>query len=145
MEPGDFITFASRTVTQGKAGARSAISRAYYGVFHIARLVLQELTSEFPRNATAHNLMPQFFQAVEHPSAIATATLLSALHSERIKADYQLDLTSVEKTALSKLSVEAAVEIQNHLEVFRRDCTADSDLLQKFREGIARIKSVHKA
>ena len=145
MEPGEFITFASRTVTQGKAGARSAISRAYYGVFHASRRVLQELAAEVPRNATAHNLLPQFFQAVNHPSAIAAATLLSGLHGERIKADYQLTLAPIEETAFARLMVESAVEVQRHLEAFRGDCLADARLLQDFRDGVARVRSVHQA
>jgi hypothetical protein len=145
MEPGEFITFASRTVTQGKAGARSAISRAYYGAFHASRRVLQELAAEVPRSAAAHNLLPQFFQAVNHPSANAAATLLSGLHGERIKADYQLTLTSIEETAFAKLMVESAVETQNHLGAFHRDCRADARLLQEFRDGVARVKSVHQA
>lgn len=144
MDPGDFITFASRNVTQGKAGARSAISRAYYGVFHIAREVLHELASELPRGASAHNLVPQYLQAVDHPTSNAVATLLSGLHSERIKADYQLSATSVEATDVAKLHVESAVESQQLLEQFRRDCLADPRLLQELRDSVARVKAVHR-
>jgi hypothetical protein len=42
MEPAEFISFASRVVAYSKAGARSAVSRAYYGAFHKALSVLAD-------------------------------------------------------------------------------------------------------
>jgi hypothetical protein len=50
MDGSAFIVFASRlavATASGPAGYRSAVSRAYYGAFHLARELLQEFGFHF--------------------------------------------------------------------------------------------------
>ena len=85
MNPEEFISFAARVVGYGPAGARSAVSRAYYGAFHAAVFILDELGCAPPRNATSHKLISEFLGCSSHVSARSAATLLSDLHSRRLR------------------------------------------------------------
>lgn len=144
MEASEFLTFAGRAVTMGKAGARSAVSRAYYGVFHTARNLLHELVGEFAASGRSHNLVPQYLSSANHPPGNAAATLLSSLHRSRILADYDLSNPAVENTQLVKLEVEMALEAQRLLDEFGHDCRSDPTVLDALRNGIAKVKSVHR-
>ena len=58
MDPAEFLRFASNTIKRGRpVDCRVAVSRAYYGVFNIARQVLgNDLPDYFlwsPRHFTA--------------------------------------------------------------------------------------------
>jgi hypothetical protein len=144
MDSREFVSFAGRVVALGKAGARSAISRAYYGAFHTAGELIEELTGESLRSGKAHNLVPQYVMSADHDAGNLAARLLSDLHGHRIKADYELSMEFVEATDFAKTQVEAALAVQRHLDEFRSACLADPHLLQQFRDGIARIKAIHK-
>jgi hypothetical protein len=145
MEANEFLAFAGRTVALGKAGARSAISRAYYGAFHLSRELLEDLVAETSRNARSHNLVPQFLSAANHVAATNAARALINLHTQRIIADYDLLNETVESLETAKLRVELAMDVARLLEEFRRDCLADPQLLQNLRNGVARVKSIHQA
>ena len=145
MDASDFITFAGRTVNLGKAGARSAISRAYYGAFHIACDILLELNARVPRGGKSHNLVPQYIHSANHALGTLAAKMLLDLHTERIRADYDMSSESVERPELARLRVESALEVQRLLEQFRQDCRADPGLRQQLHDGVAKVKAVHKA
>jgi uncharacterized protein (UPF0332 family) len=145
MEPSEFVTFAGRAVTQGKAGARTAISRAYYGLFHAAQQIVQELTGEASGSGKAHNLVPQFLWSTKHLTASDAARIISSLHGDRIEADYKLSRELPEQLEFAKSKVELALDTLPLLEQFRKDCRADPQLLQSLRDAVARVKSIHKA
>lgn len=83
MDGSEFVGLSGRIVSMGRAGARSAVSRAYYGAFHIAMRLLDELDRAPPRSGKAHNLVPQMLESAGHPDGRAAGTLLSDLHSDR--------------------------------------------------------------
>ena len=108
-----FISLAGKLATAADPAAlRSAVSRAYYGAFHMAEAFLAEIDRPVPRNANAHVLVARTLQRSGQPDAIRAGSLLGDLHSDRIKADYRLDDLRVETTAFARLSVETAHEIQ---------------------------------
>jgi hypothetical protein len=96
-EPWAILVAVGRIVTMGRTGARSAVSRAYYGVFHLAREIVETATGERYGNATLHNLIPQFIQSAKHPDGYIAAGHIADLHSDRIRADYRLAANSTEK------------------------------------------------
>jgi hypothetical protein len=144
MEAAEFVAFAGRNVSQGKAGARTAISRAYYGAFHAALAILQELAAESPGSGKAHNLVAQYLLAAKHPMASAAARIIAGLHKDRIEADYRLSLALCEDLAFAKSKVELAAGSLKLLEQFRQECRADSTMMQALRDGIAHVKAVHR-
>lgn len=144
MNATEFITIAGRVIGLGKAGPRTAISRAYYGLFHIARSLVEEFTAETYGSGKSHNLIPQFIEEAAHPTGITVARMLGDLHTERIKADYRLNDESTDDVEFAKVCVETALYGQRLLEQFRQECLADPQLLQNLRDGVARVKAIHK-
>lgn len=145
MKAEEFIRFAGRIVTQGSAGARSAVSRAYYGVFHTAADLIEELTGQRCRSGKAHNLVSQFIEFSQHPHAKQAALAITDLHTERIQADYRLSSSEIESVDYAKACVETALRTQRLLAKLRSDCLADPKQLQKLSDGVARVKSIHQA
>ena len=145
MDAADFITIAGRVAGLGKAGARTAVSRAYYGLFHIARSLIEEFTAESYGSGRSHKLVPQFIESAKHPAGDAAAKMLMDLHSERIKADYRLHDESAESLEFAKVSIETALQGSRLLEHFRADCHANTELVDRLKAGVARVKSIHRA
>ena len=141
MNPEDFISFAARVVGYGPAGARSAVSRAYYGAFHTAVFILEELRCAPSRNATSHKLISEFLGCSSHVAARSAARLLSDLHSRRLRSDYRMADAGAESLEFAKLSVENAHDVRTHLVAFRHACD-DPQLLDELRQEVARLKAL---
>ena len=144
MKAEDFVGLSGKLVTMGPAGARSAVSRAYYGAFHAALTVLEELVSAPAANARSHNLVPIFLKSANHPDGNFAARLLSDLHGDRIDVDYKLDMKLVESVNFAKSGVETAVEILKRLEQFRAACLQDPAVKQALRDGIEKVRASFK-
>ncbi|HQU46855.1 MAG TPA: hypothetical protein PK867_28885, partial [Pirellulales bacterium] len=138
MNPAEFIVLAGRIVTFGPAGARTAVSRSYYGAFHEALDLLDDIGCGCPRNGKAHNLVPIFLDFPGISDARRASGLLSDLHSDRVKCDYRLRELSVEDTAFAKLDVETSIKITDLLKKFQLECQS-APMLQAFQSHVARI------
>ena len=143
MNPAELVIMAGTLVGRGPAGARSAVSRAYYGAFHAAADLLADLECECPRNGKAHNLVPQFLQASANGDAQTAGGLLSDLHSERVRADYRIQEIRVETLSYAQAGVETASAVLRHLEAFRRACEA-VEVVDDLRVAVARIKEIRR-
>ena len=112
MTGDDFIHLAGKLATSvDEAALRSAVSRAYYGAFHLALQFLEDIERRIPRNAQAHVQATRTLQNSAHPDAYRAGSLLGDLHTERIKADYRLDDKRVGTSAFARTCVETAHEI----------------------------------
>ena len=145
MDATEFITLSGKLVAMGAAGARTAVSRAYYGSFHLALAVLLEKAGESCGNSRAHKLVTIYLRSVDQPDAIAAADLLADLYTDRIKADYRLDLMTTEDARFAMNGVESAREIERRLAKFRLACDSDPTLPTRLRDGISRIKTAFGA
>ena len=116
MTGDDFIILAGKLATNAdEASLRSAVSRAYYGAFHLALHYLDDIERPAPQNANAHVYVARQLQKSGHLDAFRAGSLLGDLHTERIKADYRLDNKRIGTTAFARLCVERATEIQSAL------------------------------
>lgn len=118
MTPDDFISVAGRlaaTANSEEAVYRTAVSRAYYGAFHLAASLLKDLGFSAPRTANVHVFVQHCLNGSGQSSACIAASLLGDLHAARIRADYQLDRTTVGTHAVAMLCVEMAHEIRTAL------------------------------
>lgn len=91
MNPDEFLVLAEQLATgPGEAALRSAISRAYYAVFHV---VLQELgpAFEIPVDASGHRILGHCLRNCGVPQAVPLAQTLDSLRDLRNRADYRLD------------------------------------------------------
>ncbi len=142
MNPNEFIVLSARIVSFGEAGARSAVSRAYYGAFHCALECLVRLQTSANANGASHAVVPQFFQSATHNSAIEAGHLLSDLHSDRVKADYQLSNSKCDARGFAKSCIESANAIVDRINLFEQACKNDGKLLTTFRESVAKVKAI---
>jgi hypothetical protein len=91
MNPEDFMVLAVKlSSSHGEAERRSAISRAYYGLFHSARLIVDACDVLCPESAEAHDKVTRCLQNSGDASLVAAGRELSSLRSIRNHADYRL-------------------------------------------------------
>jgi hypothetical protein len=124
MDPRDFLKLAEELVVARMAGAvrfRTAIGRANYGAFNFGSQILGQLGFPPAENAQGHNQTVRLFQHSGDPALEAAAGLLGDLHSLRLKADYQLKRTDVEKMKVAQAAVESADSIFGDLDAFLID------------------------
>jgi len=114
MTGNDFIAVAGKIAAtySDPASCRTAISRAYYGAFHLAKTFLAEIAFEPPRSANTHVFIQHRLAGSGQPAAVKVASLLGDLHEDRLHADYNLDNKQIETVARARASVERAMRIQ---------------------------------
>ncbi|HVC98612.1 MAG TPA: HEPN domain-containing protein [Pirellulales bacterium] len=111
MNGDEFIRVASKWAANsaaGEASFRSAVSRAYYGAFHIGQKLLADLGFDIPAGANSHGLVRILLLESGHAEAVEAGRLLKDLHSDRIKADYRIDKGDAATQRAAQLAVETA-------------------------------------
>jgi len=95
MEGKEFFTLAQKlTQMRNEPALRSAVSRAYYAVFHCCMKLLTELGFKFSKDASAHAKVAAYLNNADIIAINDVADALSYLRKRRNFADY--DLTSKE-------------------------------------------------
>lgn len=89
-----------------EASLRTAISRAYYAAFGVARSRVRSLRSETRRSAAEHGEVAAFYAARFGERGEEVAAVLGRLRSRRNSADYDDALETVED--ICNLSIEDA-------------------------------------
>ncbi len=119
----EYIDFAAKLAAtySSAAGCRSAISRAYYGAFHLAKAFLAELGWRPPRNANVHVFVQHRLANCGHARAVEAGRILTDLHRARNDADYSLGKASVEDAGYAKTRVVAARQVQRSIEDCNRE------------------------
>lgn len=139
MNPAEFISVGARVVGIGPAGARSAVSRAYYGAFHEALAFLQKIGCAPSANGSAHSSVPQFLCCTTNDNARDAGYLLSDLHSDRVRADYRLDKPAADAMSFGRNGIEAAYKICELLAALDTVCK-DPAVVDKIRAEISALK-----
>ncbi|MEX2139409.1 MAG: HEPN domain-containing protein [Pirellulales bacterium] len=121
MTGSDILTVAGNLVANpalGNAEARyrSAISRAYYGAYHLVVALLSECSLRVPENHNGHEVAYQSLFTTGIPEAVTAARLLNDLRGERIKADYKLSRKGLDSPANAREKVEMAYNVSSSLE-----------------------------
>ncbi|HEX5447049.1 MAG TPA: hypothetical protein VFW87_24755 [Pirellulales bacterium] len=96
MDPLDFIAFPIRlSSSRNEADLRSAVSRAYYGAFHVARTFLGDCGLRFSAKemygAEVHQKVRYCLSQSGNTDAPRVSRNLRLLRSQRNEADYNLD------------------------------------------------------
>jgi uncharacterized protein (UPF0332 family) len=104
MNGRDFLTLA-RLLAAGSTEAswRSAISRAYYAGFHVARDLLEDLGFVVPNGDQAHAYLYRRLQNCGYPQVASAGMTLDRLRSERNRADYDLHWRITQTSAASQI------------------------------------------
>lgn len=120
----DYIAVAERlALSRGaqEGDFRSAVSRAYYGAFHLAADFLSSLGCSVPKGAAAHGWIPQVLLSGGCQEAIEAGRLLRDLHTDRITADYRWERRSTGNLADAKTAIEVAHQIRAALILCAQD------------------------
>lgn len=138
MDPLEFISLALRLARSGReADRRTAVGRAYYGAFHIARHFLLDCGINFSPKETfgaeIHRKVQYCFMESGNLDASQVGSRLFTLRNQRNAADYDLDSTSFKDAASTFRMVRFAPEI---VDVLQR-CRLDPD----FQETLAKIRA----
>lgn len=130
----DFIALAGRlAASNDEAALRSAVSRAYYGAFHLAIAFLAEL--DCPTNG--HGEPPRRLSEPGNENARLAGQLLIELQGARVKADYKLNDRRLAAIEFARHHVEIAHSIRGEL-----DKCVGEDVRTAIKTEIARF--LHK-
>lgn len=136
----EFLSLAEQYV-QGQAEAdwRSAVSRAYYAAFHVAREFMSDLGFATPRADQAHAFLWRRLGNCGHVPLTLAGSRLNQLRGERNRADYDLNLNLAWKDAqaavksasliiatLQSLSIEDRQLATEVMKTYERDVLRES-------------------
>jgi uncharacterized protein (UPF0332 family) len=131
MDGREFLTVADDlAVGENEADWRSAISRAYYAAFHVARAVLVQCGFDAPIGDQAHAYLWLRLSNCGHPDLEEVGRRLSRLRSLRNQADYQLAVSVEQPQAASYVLM--ATEIIETLDM----AAAETGILVRITDGI---------
>lgn len=140
MNGDDFISLAgmlaSGTAAYPEARHRTAISRAYYGAFHLAVDALAALGCTIRENHQGHREAITKLRTSGVAEAIRAARLIEELQSMRIRADYRLDYHDAEDKQAALIIVESAHDAVAALEACLNE-PIRSQLIAHFTDGAA--------
>lgn len=92
MNPDDFLVLAVRlSASSGESERRTAISRAYYAVFHKARVLVEGCGIVCPPTAEVHDKLARCLQNAQDADLAMIGDKLNMFRSVRNTADYRLN------------------------------------------------------
>lgn len=92
MIPSDFVELAIKlSANPSEAAQRSAVSRAYYGAFHSARILVESCGFRFAGSGETHSHLPYCLEHSGDQELQAVVRKLNSLRLARNAADYDLD------------------------------------------------------
>jgi len=110
MNPRDFMDLAWELLGGMKqAEWRSAVSRAYYAAFHVARGLLRQAGFAAPLAENAHAYVWLRLSNSGHPDVQIAGAKLSLLRSGRNLADYELQRTLNQATATDQVRMASDI------------------------------------
>jgi uncharacterized protein (UPF0332 family) len=116
----DFLTVAKQLADASTESAwRSAISRAYYAAFHVARELLEDLRFAVPHADRAHVYLSRRLANSGHTQTQQAGTDLNALRGDRNQADYDLHRSVTAR--LATVHVRLAEQIVVFLDAARHE------------------------
>jgi uncharacterized protein (UPF0332 family) len=117
MTGDEFLTLADAILheSQGRSEAicRTAISRAYYGAFHLSLAFLQRLGVAVGKD---HGDIWRCLASSQVAVAKQAATRLAMLHEDRTAADYRLDSPKPKNFEYARDCVDRGLYIQRLME-----------------------------
>lgn len=147
MDPLDFISLALRlSNSQNEADLRTAVSRAYYGAFHVARKFLVDVGLRWSHKesyaAEIHVKVRHCLSQSGSDDAVLASDQLWALRDLRNQADYELDSAKFKSASRVAAAVRVAPVIIDALQRCESDPTFPEtrDRIRKYAGDVLRIR-----
>jgi uncharacterized protein (UPF0332 family) len=109
----------------GAADLRSAISRAYYSAFLVARSFLEEIGYSVTMLGRSHEVVAHALRESGERELIRAASDLGTLGTDRRIADYELHKTSVEQVARADEMLRFCKSVISRLDAARTRTRTD--------------------
>jgi uncharacterized protein (UPF0332 family) len=146
MDPRKFCELAGHLAVRSDAAAhRSAISRAYYSLFHVILQYMQKAGIPLPeRRADCHEkLYWLLFNGTDDPTLKGVARELHDLRVKRNTADYDLGVDYVEKQKNAMAYVELAKRATDRFDQCCQDSiriTQAMDDVKRYATNVLKLK-----
>lgn len=122
MTANDFISVATQLLAgEGEGRFRSAVSRGYYGAFHIARQFLFDCGVLVPIDLSVHRNVRWCLANSTEPRIVDASRILESLRRVRNDADYNLSSPRFNDRAAATKEVQRAVEISGLLAPYQTE------------------------
>jgi uncharacterized protein (UPF0332 family) len=142
MKPQEFLTLAERLVAvPHEAELRSAVSRAYYCVFHSARLLVETCGVQVPLSASAHDKVDKCLQNSGNNELILAGRALNTLRSARNQADYRLLDRQFQDVRYVQVWVKTAKQVQEAIDSAEGNIEAFRGTIKSYARGILRLRT----
>src|SRR5580693_5937170 len=106
MSPEEFLTLGEELVERNTpACCRSAISRAYYGVFNAVGQLMRDSGLHLTEGSAEHGKVWQDLLNCGVQDLVKAGSQLGELHGMRIKADYRMQFRQPEEYKTAKFWV----------------------------------------
>ena len=106
----DYLPFASSLASgPTEAAWRSAVSRAYYAAFHVARNLFTDLGFTVPKAERAHAYLWLRLANCGHPDVQNAGLDLNHLRQDRNRADYEAQRSMSRPTAAKNVQIAAEI------------------------------------
>jgi uncharacterized protein (UPF0332 family) len=133
MDPRTFLELAAEWATgSSEAEWRSAMSRAYYAAFHVARALLESAGFAVPSGGQAHGYLNLRLQNAGNVEVQRAGALLVTLRSLRNRADY--DLNSPFEQTLAITRVQVVMDVIRTLDELAAASTILAGVVQAIRD-----------
>jgi len=140
MKGRDFLTLAN-TLASGTTEAewRSAVSRAYYAAFHVARELFESLGFQVPRSERAHNYLTIRLQNCGVAQVQSAGRNLDQLRGDRNFADYEVRKPFWHKNSAAQ--VQSAVLVIQILDAAKNEPTRTqiTDGMKLYEQTVLRV------
>ena len=134
----EFLTLAEQHVRgQSEVEWRSAVSRAYYAAFHVAREFLGDLGFETPRADQAHAYLWRRLGNCGHVPLALAGSRLNQLRGERNRADYDLNLDLAWKDAQAAVK-SAALIVATRQALSNEDRQLATEVMKTYERDVLR-------
>jgi len=111
----------NKALGNAEARYRSAVSRAYYGAFHLVVDFLHQVGRAIDENHNGHEQAYRILFGTGISEAVEAARFLSVLRRDRIRADYRLSVPGFDEQNLAMERVELAETIRSLLDKCRQN------------------------
>ena len=144
MNPKDFLDTAKGLLERDNpANCRSVFNRSYYAAYNIGVNLLEDAGITIKKNSTGHGEVNNYLGNCGIREIEEAQSKLSALGSQRIKADYRLGEKAVEKPKNAQKALLRSERIIEALELFDSK-DGKIELLSGVNAYIEKIKSASK-
>lgn len=139
MAPTDFLELAARLMADGtEAAYRTAVSRAYYGAFHAAVMLIKEMGVSLPIGPESHQKVRYCLMESGEAAGVQAGDSLQILRQDRNRADYDLDASVAFSAHSALLRINRARAVIGLLQQCRAE-PARSRFRVKLRDYAANV------